>query len=77
MSEAVRGGNTSVDEKMNFLKGAYDLFNYHLDNVEKHGSNKYFPSKFRSPAVGTLFGDKVYIKRYINTWHGKSFEAFT
>ena len=67
MSEAIRGVNTSVKEKLNFLKGAYDLFTFHLDNVEKYGSNKYFPSKYRSPAVGTLFGDKVYIKRCINT----------
>ena len=65
--EEIRGDYSSVNEKNSFLRGTFDLFIFHITNIEKYGTNKYFPAKYRSPAVGTLFGDKVFLTRCINT----------
>ena len=63
LGEAIRNENLNIDDRIEMLSQAFNFFLYTLKVVEKNKSNKFFPPKYRSPAIGTLFADQQFLYR--------------
>lgn len=67
LNEAVRGKITSKSERLKMLEMSYKVFLFHYDNIKRFSNLKMFPQKYSSSALGTLFGEKVFIQRCLCT----------
>ena len=67
LNEATRASFISKKERISFLEIAYKAFKFHLHNIMAYSSAKTFSPSYHKSSIGTLFGDKIFIKRCICT----------
>ena len=72
MNEATRNKSLYRSERLQLLYISYRVFMFHLKNVTLFGASDMFPTKFHKGAIGTLFGEPIFIKRCICTSLGLS-----
>ena len=67
LNEAVRNANLKRNERFIFLKMAFRVFLYHYQAAKNMPQFKMFPQKYSKTALGTTFGELIFIKRCLST----------
>ena len=67
LNEAVRSQFATKEERLGFLGMAYKAFLFQLRNANLYAGSTMFPMSYHKNAIGTLFGEKIYIQRCICT----------
>ena len=67
---AIRSDAINIEDRIELLKGSYEIFRTILDSVEKNANNTLFPQDFTAGALGKLFGNRHFLHRLINTCVG-------
>lgn len=70
MGTAIRSDAINIEDRIELLKASYEIFKTILDSVEKNANNALFPQDFTAGSLGTLFGNKHFLHRLINTCVG-------
>ena len=70
MGTAIRSKSINKADRLALLEAAFNIFVNILNIVEDNEKNILFPPEYRSGALGTLFGDKHFLHRLINTCAG-------
>ena len=67
MNEAINSKYLTYQERLQFLEIAYLTFMEQLKQNESNKINPLITEKYRKTAIGTTFGDSIFLKRCINT----------
>ena len=67
LNEAVRSPFATKEERFGFLSMAYKSFLFQLRNVNLYEGSSMFHVIYHKNAIGTLFGERIFIQRCIST----------
>ena len=70
LNEAIRSSQLDKSERLELLSIALKVFLFHYNTIKSFGSSQMFPQRYSKGALGTLFGEMIYIKRLICTTIG-------
>ena len=70
LNEAVRGHNLSKNERIALCDIAFRIFRHHYKILKEAPETKMFPQKYSKEAIGTTFGESIFIQRCMCTTVG-------
>ena len=65
--QTIKSDFLNRDERLQLLELAVKYLTFHLKNVRKSKSTDFFTPSYTQKSLGTLFGEEIFIIRFINT----------
>ena len=66
LNESMRSTSLSVEDRLKFIEGAFQIFRFHLKQIQEN-NNPAITQKYKHSSIGTFIGSEIWIKRSINT----------